>query len=274
MAMAQETKPVIVVLPFTGTSVNATEVSVIENLVQSYISELNDFRLVSEADRDKVLSEWEFSSSDASKGSAIGKLLTADYLLYGTIGTVGDNKVLTLDVVKVQTGEKLSFSSINKSMSDLALGARALVRQALNRRASDSTSGVSETPEVITEDKIVGSWRGDKGLELVRVYPGGVAVAILSSGAKMELTYTIQDKEIELVQSSPNTERYYHPVPYAVARQLVSLAKPMRWRFQLVSNGSVLRGTKIATALRYHGDTIDEVIQDSSREAEWTKITR
>lgn len=272
--MAQEVKPVIVVLPFTGVSVNATEVTVIENLVESYISELNDFRLVSQADRDKVLSEWEFSSSDAAKGEAIGKLLTADYLLYGTIGTVGENKVLTLDVVKVQTGEKLSFSSINKSMSDLALGARDLVRQALNRRVSDATGASAEASEVITEDKIAGSWRGDKGLELVRVYPGGVAVAILSSGAKMELSYTIQDKDIELVQSSPNTERYYHPVPYAVARQLVSLAKPMKWRFQLFSNGTVLRGTKISTGVRYHGDTIDEVIQDSTREAEWTKITR
>jgi hypothetical protein len=73
-------------------------------------------------------------------------------------------------------------------------------------------------------------------------------------------------------QSSANTERFYHPVPYKVAVQLVSLAKPMEWNLKSAAKGAVLRGTKTSTAVRYDRDTILEVIHNTVREAEWTRL--
>ncbi|GEM_PF-1704261 len=273
LSPAQETKPVIAVLPFTFSGIAQEEVRPIENLVQSYISETDAFRLTATADRDRVLSEWEFSASDVAKEAAIGKLLSADFLVSGSIGAVGDNRVLTLEIVKVTSGEKRSQSSINGSMSDLALGARDLVLKLLDQGSPAATESAT-TAEAMDEERIVGTWRGDKGTELVRLYRGGSGIAILSSGIRMDLAYTITGSTLRVVQTSPNTERFYHPVPYSIARQLIALAKPMEWEFQLFAKGTVLRGLKRSTAVRYQGDTIQELSHSREREAEWAKTSR
>ncbi|HON13655.1 MAG TPA: hypothetical protein PK897_06005, partial [Treponema sp.] len=61
---AQAQQPVLAVLPFSSPNDLQNEALQIEKLVQSYITELHLFRLVATADRDKILSEWEFSVNE------------------------------------------------------------------------------------------------------------------------------------------------------------------------------------------------------------------
>lgn len=278
LSLANDTGPVVAVMPFTSAGVGADETKTIENLVESYVSELDQFRLIAQEDRDLVLSEWEFavSSGTANEEGAekIGSLLAADYILTGSVGAVGDNRVLTLEMVKVKTGEKRSVSAVHPSLSELALDARSVVQQVFDRELAVEDSTDHEKPVELSEDLITGSWRGDKGIELVRILRGGKAIAILSSGAKMELDYSMENGTLHLVQASANTERFYHPVPYKVAVQLVALAQPMEWRLKPVAKGAVLRGTKISTAVRYEQDAILEVKKDSIRDAEWTRLAK
>jgi hypothetical protein len=110
-------------------------------------------------------------------------------------------------------------------------------------------------------------------VELVRLQRGGAGIAILSSGAQMALEYTIEDNTLKVTQRSPNTERFYHPLPYGVAKQLAAQAEPMRWELLLYEGGTSLRGIKTATAVRYERDTIIELLPASAREAEWVKAS-
>ncbi len=275
---AQSVRPVLSVLPFDYQGVGEDETKTIEKLVQSYISEFDVFRLIATSDRDRILSEREFAisvQSDPSSLSAIGDLLSADYLLNGSVGAVGDNRVITLSVIKVKTGEKKSLSSVHRSISELALGTRDLVARLFERGEEVSAELPAEESQSVipTETDIIGNWRGDKGVEAIKILRGGRAFALLSSNAQMELSYTIVGTEIRFTQNSPNTILFYHPVPYKIAAQLVDIAKPMEWRFQLAAKGMVLRGTKSSSAVRYDQDRIIEVMHGASREAEWTRLS-
>ena len=277
---AQDTRPVVAILPFEATDISANEKKTIEKLVQSYITEMGDLRIVTPTDREKALTEQEFAallndpSQNRSSGDS-GALLAANYLLYGSIGTLGEDRVLTLEVVKVKNSEKKSVSSIHKTMSDLALGVRALVLRVFEKpeTAQAGTEGKAKA-ENLKEETIVGTWHGDKGIELVRIFRGGKAVAVFSSGAQMELAYKLEGDEVHFKQISPNNPRYYHPVPYAVALELVKFARPMEWSFKLAEDGSALKGSKTATAISYEGNKIKDIKKEAKREAEWTKSSR
>jgi TolB-like protein len=268
---AQDARLVVAVLPFQAVGVSAEETKTIENLVQSYVSELQEFRLIASADRDRILREQEFSAA-VSESARIGDLLSANFLLSGNLGAISDERVLTLQVVKVLTGEKRSVSLTNRNMSELALATRSLVLRALDK-ADETASTEAAKQEVLVED-IIGSWRGDKGIELVRIFRGSKAVAVFSSGVQMELSYRIEGADLSFLQTSPNSPRYYYPVPYTVAQELAKTAQPMEWRFRLYSGAAALRGTKLSTSVTYEKDRILEIAHDASRVAEWTKATR
>lgn len=267
--------PVLGILPFESTDIQDDERQTIEYLIQSYVSRLEMFRLVRDSDRDKVLEELEFTlkSTDGTYTKA-GELLAADYLLSGAIGSLEDNWVLTLEVLKVKTGEKKSVSNVYKSMSELALDSHVLVRQLFANKALASESPEVQSVRPIEPESLYGLWQGDSGVEYVRILTGNRALAILSSGAQMELSYRIDGTQVVFTQTSANNLRYFYPAPYAIAVQLVEIAEPVRWEFSLSEDGKSLSGTKFGTAVRYERDTILEVYRGRSREAEWNKTTR
>ncbi|OHE69708.1 MAG: hypothetical protein A2413_20920 [Treponema sp. RIFOXYC1_FULL_61_9] len=277
-APAQEaaTRAVVAILPFEASGVGIDETRTIENLVQSYVSELDEFRLIAAEDRDAVLSEWEFSAvagmADAGADSIkIGALLSADYLLTGSVGALGDDRALTLQVIRTKNGEKRSVSVVHRSTSELALSARSLVRKIFDREGVRSAEAFVGS---IAENDLIGSWQGDKGIELVKFMRGGKAVAVLSSGARMELSYAVKDDSVRVVQTSPNTDKFYAPVPLKVATALSRIARPMEWTFRLAAGKETLRGTKTATSVSWEADRILEVVHGSTREAEWNRIAR
>ena len=269
---AQDQRPVIAILRFEALGVGENESRTVENLIQSYISEFQDLRLVNQTDRDKVLIEQEFAST-LNNPEQLANLLSANYLLTGSVGAIGDDRVLSLEVIKVSSGEKKSISEIFKSISELVLGARAVTMRLLERDNS-SADTIAKNKQTLSVDDIVGTWKGDKGVEVVRISRGGKAMAILSSSAQMELTWKIDGGELFLLQSSPNSTKFYHPVPYKIALELLTKAMPMKWNFSLFSDGMILRGTKISSAVSYEGERILEIIHGTTREAEWTRLSR
>lgn len=273
---AQMNRPVLAVLPFYAPKELQNEGFQIEKLVQSYITELNLFRLIATGDRDRILSEWEFSVNDSltdvSNTQKLGSLLSADYLLQGSLGTLGNSYILSLEVIKIRSGEKISFSSVEPHVDMLSSNLKTLLAKTFMQQTNSASYVGMETKSAIGSEKdILGTWRGDKGIELVRLLPGGSGQAIFTSGARMDLKYTVENGILTVYQISANTERYYHPVPYKIAQGLVSLAKPMRWIFSELNNKLVLKGKKISTAVRYDGDQLLEVIHDSERDAEWVR---
>ena len=270
---AQDQRPVVAILRFEALGVSENESKTIENLIQSYVSEFQDLRLVSQTDRDKVLVEQEFASV-LNNPEQLANLLSANFLLTGSVGAIGDDRVLSLDVIKVSSGEKKSISEIFKSINELALGTRTMTMRIFERDDDPISATQPIRMQVISADDILGTWKGDKGIEVVRISRGGKAMAILSSSAQMELAWKIEGTELYFQQISPNSTKFYHPVPYKIALELTSKAKPMRWSFSLFSDGMILKGTKTSSAVSYEGERVLEIIHGTSREAEWTRLSR
>ncbi|MDR2028478.1 MAG: hypothetical protein LBP93_02940 [Treponema sp.] len=266
---AEENKPLIGLVPFTIEGIGVEEAQIIESLIHSYITGLGEVI----RSFDASLMMLPASKADAAYTTTAGMARFPDYTLSGSINLEGDRHILMLEIRQTRTGEKVNYTSVHKTTSELVLKAKSLVEAAFSA-GSEPVLSREASPELLTERGILGTWRGDAGLELVRLQRGGAGTAILSSGVQMALEYSIENNTLRVIQSSPNTERFYHPLPYGVAKQLVPQAEPMKWEFSLYAGGTALRGIKTATAVRYERDTIIELLPASSREAEWVKVSR
>lgn len=253
---AEEEKSTVQVMPFSIQGLGSDEAKLLETLIQSYILELGD-----------TINYTTFISSTDSPAEAVNP----DYIITGSISRVADERILKLDFVNTQTGDVTQFSSSHKTASDLALRSRTLVQEAL-LEGNEARQSAAENSEEIRENVITGTWRGDRGIEMIRFQQRGSGMAIFSSGARMMLSYTIVNNVITVTQTSPNMERFYHPVPLNIARELVKVAEPMSWEMKLYNNGTVLKGTKKATAVEYTEDSVKSFLFGTTRDAEWTKM--
>jgi hypothetical protein len=251
---AQEEGRVIQLMPFSIQGLGNDEAQILEALIQSYIVDLGD-----------TINYKTISGPVSASG-----LSNPDYIITGSIARVGDERVLRLELVNTQTGDVSEFTSNHKTASDLALKSRSLVQEAL--LGGNEVSEAAGNSELMREDIIAGTWRGDRGIEMVRLQRNGSGMAIFSSGAQMMLSYSISNNVLTVKQTSPNVERFYHPVPLNIARELVKAAEPMTWEMRLYNNGTDLKGTKKATAVEYTADSVKAFLFGSTRDAEWTKI--
>jgi hypothetical protein len=250
---AQEAKPVIRFIPFTIEGLGQEEAQFIATLIQSYVTDIGDVMYYYGV---------TLENPDAPQ--------TPDFTLSGSITADQDNRVLALKLIKNETGETVYHRSIHKTTTDLTLRVRSLVETAFST-GFDGAFHEHIPQERITEAGILGTWRGDTGVEIVRLQRGGTGIAILSSGAQMNLVYRIENNTLRVTQISPNTERFYHPMPFEIARELRFRAEPWQYELFLYDGGTVLRGLKTFTVARYEGNRIVELIPGSIRNAEWTR---
>jgi hypothetical protein len=129
-------------------------------------------------------------------------------------------------------------------------------------------------PLALNEGGVLGTWRGEPGIEMIRLLQTGRGIAIFSSGASMVLAWTINNNILTVRQISPNSERFYHPLPFVVAQRLAAEAAPMVWELRLYENGNILRGSKTSTGIRYEGNAVIELIPNEIRSTEWIKSPR
>lgn len=305
-AAAQPAQPVLRIAPFESSGMSPSEASMMERLVSSYVAELRRFRLIDASGQDLALSETETALSLGA--SVQGSLpLSADYVLSGAIGRLGDLYMLTIDITKVATGEKLSVSDTAASVSDIVLRARTLTRSLFGEsiggppagaqpgspdpaprsveatRASAEPSGSSpeETAKaaVVVESptvgEIVGMWRGDKGLETVRIFANGTALAVLSGGGTLKLRISIDGSAVVFLQDQPNDPSMYRSSAWGFdqARRIAAAARPMRWILYLSDDRSALSGTKETTAVSGTGSEL-RIDNDYVRDASWARIAR
>ncbi|MDR2618762.1 MAG: hypothetical protein LBC62_07820 [Treponema sp.] len=268
---SQEAKPVIRFSPFYTKGIGIEEIRFVESLVQSYLSDFGE-----------VVNYFDNSLPPAGSGDLPAAWTRApDYVASGSIYLETDGRIFTLEIHDTMTGKTVSSTTVHRTASDLALKARSLVEsiftppvQTAKAQDEADTGGPGADPEPITEKDIAGTWRGESGIEMIRLQQGGRGVAFFSSGAQMNLTYTIENNMLKVRQNSPNTERFYYPLPYGVAKQLTAEADPMTWELYLYSGGTHLRGVKISTEAKVEGNLLVDLLPDSSRETEWTKTPR
>jgi hypothetical protein len=284
-AFTQDKKPVIRVESFTFEGLGPQESQIIRTLFQSYLETLGT--LVYPAPDDP---EFPPEGSPGENAGIFEAEIIPDFTFSARVIFDRDIRQVIVTVGNVQSGEISSFDSTYKTTGELVLKARTFMESVLafgtpaagrasliaeNAVPGTERTGPRETgSEPVSAQRIAGTWRGDHGIEMVRLRRDGQGMAIFSSGAQMELSYTIADNTLFITQNSPNHERHYHPLPYRVARVLAAQADPMRWEFLLYNNGTTLRGVHIRTTARYEGDKVLELIPHSARESGWTRTGR
>jgi hypothetical protein len=270
LAGAQEAKPVIRFMPLTADGISYEEIRLIETLIQSYLSDFGE-----------VVNFFIPSSEDIARSRAEPNFMddfnfltqAPNYVLSGSVYLEQDNRIFTLEISTIETGETASYISVHRNTSDLILRARSLVETAFSSGYVPAAEK-EMMPERLTESGITGTWRGDPGIEMIRLQRNGLGVAIFSSGARMDLVYAIEDNTLKIRQTSPNVERFYHPLPFEVAKLLRAEAEPMTWELMLYGNGTAMRGIKRTTGVRYEGLTVLEFLPGILREVVWTKSAR
>jgi hypothetical protein len=264
---AEENRPIIRFLPFTVEGIGAEEARFIEDLIQSYTADMGELVIQIDTPVNDLAFQEEGSFIPDTEVSP-----QPDYILSGSLTLDQENRILALKIIKTNTGEAVDYTSIHKTTSDLALKTRALVEAAFSLGAEE-TAPNKIPQEVLTEGRVLGTWRGDAGIEIVRLQRGGVGIAILSSGIQMNLSFKIEENILKITQDSPNTERFYHPLPWELAKELSARAKPWQWEFSLYEDGTILRGIKKFTAAKY-GEHLKIELFPDQQDAEWTKFNR
>jgi hypothetical protein len=261
---AEENKPVIKLNPLFIEGIGIEESRLIESLIQSYLSDIGE-----------VIHYLDGSLSPGGRAGDSGLLSRIpDYTVTGAIHLDRDSRIFSLELYNVKTGETHSFTSIYKTTGDLALKARSILESAFAAGGQEEETYRKTYPEPMTENLIVGTWRGETGIEMIRLQRGGRGVAVFSSGVQMVLSYVINDNVLRIWQISPNSERFYYPLPYDTAKELAAGAEPMAWELSLYSRGTVLGGLKIATGVQLEGNRVVKLLPGGDiREVEWTKGT-
>jgi TolB-like protein len=114
-----EEKIAVAVSDFENLGVPAYEISLLSDLYSYSLLSTGVFRVVERKELKKVLTEQELQLSDITgeEGAVeIGRILNAGYLSTGSIGMLGDEYIVTLKLIDIQTGETL-FST-KKELSD------------------------------------------------------------------------------------------------------------------------------------------------------------
>jgi hypothetical protein len=263
---AQESKLVIQLNPFFIEGIGQEESLLIESLVEDYLSDIGEVISLLHARPENY---GAARRTDTIRGQAARP---PDYTISGNIRLEQDGPVFLLEITNTRTGERISFTSVYKSTGELALKARSVLESAFSAGNLEAAQKTEMKAEALNENRIVGAWKGEPGIEIIRLQRGSRGVAIFSSGAQMVLSYTIENNVLKITQISPNSERFYYPLPQEIARQLAADADPITWELSLYQQGTVLKGVRLGTAARMENGMVAELLPAGDvREITWTK---
>lgn len=312
---AQSRQGVVRISPFTGSGIPASELTTLERLVASHVAELRLFRVIDDLGRELALGETELALSLGQQPQALMPLAADFILSghLGRIGdlyvfTLDNTRVSSGEKFSVSdTGNSINdivlrtrsltrtlFGRADEGQAPMALagvpepgrimagnegGGQSSLAQAHSAdspAAQDSkgSQGANflEKPNLA---QVAGTWRGDRGLETVRLFPNGTGMAVLSGGGTMRLRVSLDGSMVIVTQDQVNDPAMYRSpgINFDIASKIASLARPMKWLFRLSPDEQALTGLK-ESVLVSGSSTSLTVDNDYVREASWTRISR
>ncbi len=113
----------IAIMDFKVTNVQKSESDLFLDFFSNALFETGVFDVLQRDKRDQLLKEIEFSLSDtadAKKTRQVGKLLSSKLLVFGNLGKVGKNVLLSVSMVDVETGRTVStYSKTYKTLDEV-----------------------------------------------------------------------------------------------------------------------------------------------------------
>ncbi len=116
-------KPNVTVIPFNSIGLSKSDAQSLTLFFETALQNTNTFVLIEQTEADNILQAQEYSLSDCLDEPCaieIGRLLSADQIVLGTVGMVADLHYVTVKIIDVQTGQNLvAKKERDKSLSAL-----------------------------------------------------------------------------------------------------------------------------------------------------------
>ncbi|MEN9355792.1 MAG: hypothetical protein RL318_3117 [Fibrobacterota bacterium] len=126
-----EKLPQVAIMPLESKGVSAQEADLVTDALASRLQQSGKFSVMERSQVNQILKEQSFQNSGACDNSGcaveMGKLLSVDRIVVGSVGKIGDAWALNLRLVKVQTGEVMKSAS-GKQKGKLADAQESLVK--------------------------------------------------------------------------------------------------------------------------------------------------
>ena len=128
---------------------------------------------------------------------------------------------------------------------------------------------------VPTLKDIAGSWRGEWGLESIRIHEDGKALGHLGGWNLILLAVSIEGGRVIVRQDEPNSPKLYmNTYPYSIAARISEIARPLRWTFSLSADGNTLTGIEESTAFQVEQNEIVSWDNTHTRRTSWTRSSQ
>jgi hypothetical protein len=242
---AQTKRPLIELNSFNAEGLGEDEAQLIGSLFQSYLSDFGEV-------------------SDYREGAA------PDYIVSGNIYSEEDKFRFVLEIQNTAVGVSSTLTLDIRSKNELALRTGSLVKAAFSPEMT-LFQPVEADPGGINMEQVIGMWRGEEGIDFVRLYSSGQGLAVFSSGARMNLSWDIAGDTLRIRQTSPLSERFYPNVSPERAAEIMEKAEPLRWELGLYGNRNTLRGERIFTAVPEQGV---QLLYGQRESVEWARSIR
>ena len=136
VVMAQDIMRVAV-LDLVPNNVDAGTAGGISDLLRNHLINENVFTVIERTEIDKILKEQEFQSSGCTETSCavqIGRLITANYMLVGTVNHFGSTTTITVRIIDVEAGTgKVSETQSATTENDIPEAVQQLVKNLVSR---------------------------------------------------------------------------------------------------------------------------------------------
>ena len=109
-----QNKPIITILDFKGSNIAESEIFVFVDYITSIVVDAGKYRVIDRSQRETLLKEIEFSLSGCTDEACqleIGRLLSAKYIIIGSLGTIGSRYILNMKMIDIETSETIASAS-------------------------------------------------------------------------------------------------------------------------------------------------------------------
>ena len=176
--------PTVAVMPLQAKGVTVTDADVITDAIATQLQQTGTQRVLERAQMDQILKEQGFQQSGACEGGEcavqMGKILSVDRILVGSVGLVGHTYTLNLRLVSVGTGEvyRSDMKSVRGTIDDVLT---KLVPETVSDLTSTTASKdrTASTPPNAVESQASSKSHWGWWLAGGAVVAGGAAAAVV-----------------------------------------------------------------------------------------------
>lgn len=146
---------IIAVMDFETSGVSEQEMIVLVDYISSFITNNHNFIVLDRRQREVVLNELEFSNSGCTEEDCqieIGRLLSANRIIIGSLGAIGSLYILNIKLINVETGQTISnVSNQYKNIEELVMNSESTIDILFKK---DRTNQDSQQPMISEEEQL------------------------------------------------------------------------------------------------------------------------